>query len=205
MKLQFAFALLLAATLAAFKPSSGQGFKPGDVASDFKLLNVDGSQVSLSTYQNDKKGAIIIFTCNHCPFSVAYEDRIIALHQKYAAQGYPVIAINPNDAVQYPSDSYAEMQTRAKEKGFTFPYIHDETQAIAKAYGAERTPHVYVVQRQANDSYVVKYVGAIDNNTEDAAAATEKYVENAVNALLSGSEPALNFTKAIGCGIKWKK
>jgi peroxiredoxin len=205
MKSKILFSALLAASLFSFNVTKTNGYKPGDIAKDFSLLNVDGKMVSMADYNKEAKGYILVFTCNHCPYSVAYEDRIIALNEKYAKQGFPVIAINPNDAVQYPSDSYAEMQVRAKEKGFTFPYLHDETQQTAKEYGAERTPHVYIVQRQATGSFVVKYVGAIDNNTQDAATADQKYAENAVNALLKGSEPETTLTKAIGCGIKWKK
>lgn len=191
--------------VAAFKPSATSGYKPGDAAADFKLLNVDSSMVSLSGYQGSPKGFIVVFTCNHCPFSIAYEDRIIALHNKYAAQGYPVVAVNPNDAEQYPSDSYPEMRKRAAEKAFPFVYLHDATQEVARTYGAERTPHVFVLQKQADGSMVVKFVGAIDNNSNDAAAADKKYVEDAVDALLAGKDPAVNFVKAVGCGVKWKK
>jgi peroxiredoxin len=180
-----------------------EGYHVGDAISNFSLKNVNGKNVSLSDYK-DAKGFIITFTCNHCPYSVAYEDRIIALHNTYAAKGYPVIAINPNDAVQYPSDNFENMQIRAKEKKFPFVYLHDETQEVAKKFGALRTPHMFVVQK-SGDKYVVKYIGAIDDNWEDAAAVTEKYVESAVNALLNGQTVALPNTKAIGCSIKWKK
>ena len=188
----------------SFSLMAPAGLKPGDAATDFKLMNIDSSMIGLSSYKQASKGAIVIFTCNHCPFSIAYEDRIIALHEKYAAKGYPVIAINPNDAVQYPSDGFPEMQVRAKEKGFKFPYLHDETQAVAKAWGAERTPHVFVVKKEKK-KWVVKFVGAIDNNTDDAAAADKKYTEMAVDALLAGKEPEIKSVKAIGCGVKWKK
>lgn len=180
-----------------------EGYHVGETISNFSLKNVNGKNVSLNDYK-DAKGFIITFTCNHCPYSVAYEDRIIALHNTYAAKGYPVIAINPNDAVQYPSDNFENMQIRAKEKKFPFVYLHDETQEVAKKFGALRTPHMFVVQK-SGDKYVVKYIGAIDDNWEDAAAVTEKYVESAVNALLNGQTVALPNTKAIGCSIKWKK
>jgi peroxiredoxin len=188
----------------SFSMMAPAGLKPGDAATDFKLLNIDSSMIGLSSYKQASKGAIVIFKCNHCPFSIAYEDRIIALHEKYAVKGYPVIAINPNDAVQYPSDGFSEMQVRAKEKGFKFPYLHDETQAVAKAWGAERTPHVFVVKKEKK-KWMVKFVGAIDNNTDDAAAADKKYTEMAVDALLAGKEPEIKSVKAIGCGVKWKK
>lgn len=195
--------LLFAAVLmlASFKPEGG--YKVGDKATDFKLTNVDDKKVSLADYK-DAKGFIVVFTCNHCPFSVKYEDRIIALDKKYKGKGYPVIAINPNDAAQHAEDDFENMKKRAKDKKFTFPYLHDEAQAIATAYGAARTPHVFVLQKQGSD-LVVKYIGAIDDNSDDAKAAKEKYVESAVDALLAGKAVSPDFTKAIGCTIKWKK
>jgi glutathione peroxidase-family protein len=133
----------------------------------------------------------------------AYQDRIIALNNKYQSQGYPVIAINSNDFNAVPDDSYENMQKRAKEKGFNFPYLLDQTQEIATAYGATRTPHVFVLQREGN-AFKVKYIGAIDDNKDDASAVKHKYVETAVDELLTGKQVSQDFTKAIGCGIKWK-
>lgn len=172
----------------------------GEKGKDFSLKNVDGKMVSL-TDMKDAKGYIVIFTCNHCPYAKAYEDRIIALHEKYAPKGYPVVAINPNDAEVQPQDSFDEMKKRAESKNFPFPYVQDETQEIARFYGATRTPHVYVMDK----SLTVKYVGAIDNNYKSAKDASERYVEDAVDALLKGEEVKTNYTKAIGCGIKWSK
>ena len=182
--------------------SFAQGYTVGSVVKDFNLKSIDGKIVSLENYSL-AKGFIITFTCNHCPFAKAYEDRIIALNNKFASQGFPVIAINSNDAAQYPEDNFENMQARAKEKGFTFPYLYDETQDIAKQFGALRTPHIFLVQKEG-DKLVVKYIGAIDDNWEDATAAKEKYVEDAVEALLAGKPIAVKSTKAIGCSIKWK-
>jgi peroxiredoxin len=179
------------------------GYKVGDKVMDFKLKNVDGKMVSLAG-NAAAKGYIVVFTCNTCPYSQAYEDRIISLHQKYASQGYPVVAINPNDPQVAPGDSYAEMQKRAQSKRYGFAYLLDETQAVARTYGATRTPHVYLLQRNGQD-FKVAYIGAIDNNTEDASAATERYVENALAQLMAGKPVQAPFTKAIGCTIKWKK
>jgi peroxiredoxin len=178
------------------------GVEVGDKADGFNLKNVDGKMVSLADYQ-EAKGFIVIFTCNHCPYSKLYEDRIIALDAIYSDKGFPVIAINPNDPAIQPEDSYPLMQERAKEKGFTFPYLFDETQEVARAYGASRTPHVFILSKEGGD-LIVKYIGAIDNNSKNAADASEKYVENALNALLSGNDPEVNYTKAVGCTIKWK-
>ncbi len=179
---------------------NSNGLNVGDKAPDFKLKNVDGKMVSPADYK-DAKGYIVIFTCNTCPYAVAYEDRIIELHKKFAAKGYPVIAINPNDSGVQPGDSFEKMQARAKEKGFPFAYVLDETQNITKAYGASRTPQVFLLDKEMN----VKYIGAIDNNHKDAKAANEKYVEDAVKALMEGKEVKTDFTKAVGCTIKWKK
>ncbi len=178
------------------------GYKPGDKAIDFKLKNVDGKMVSLADYK-DAKGFIVTFTCNHCPFAKAYEDRIIALHNKYAPKGYPVVAINSNDVTKSPEDSFEAMIERAKDKKFPFAYVYDENQAIATAYGATRTPHMYVVKKEGSD-LVVKYVGAIDDNSDDASAVTKKYLENALDEIIAGKEVTTNSTKAIGCTIKWK-
>lgn len=181
-------------------PAISQGYKVGDKATDFKLKNIDGKYVSMSDYAS-AKGFIVIFTCNHCPFSVAYEDRIIEIDLKYKELGYPVIAINPNDPVQVPADSYDEMIKRAADKGFTFPYLIDEGQQVYPAYGATRTPHVYILNKE-NDGLIVAYIGAIDDNHQDVKAVKNRYLEDAVNALMKGEKPAVDFTKAVGCSIK---
>lgn len=182
--------------------ASNAELKVGDIAPDFNLKNIDGKYISPASFA-DAKGYIVIFTCNHCPFSVKYEDRIIELHKKYAPKGYPVIAINPNDAEKQPEDSYEEMQKRAKEKKFPFPYLHDETQQIAKAYGAMRTPHVFLLSKTSSGN-VVAYIGAIDDNAHQPDKVKERYVENALNSLMQNKPVAQPFTKAIGCTIKWR-
>ncbi|SHJ23690.1 thioredoxin family protein [Aquimarina spongiae] len=176
------------------------GYAVGDVATDFELKNIDDAMVSLANYK-DAKGFIVIFTCNHCPYSVAYEDRIIALDKMFKDKGYPVVAINPNNPKAYPDDSFDNMKVRAKEKGFTFPYLFDDGQKIYPQYGATKTPHVYILEKTAKGN-IVRYIGAIDNNYKDASAADKKYVEDAVNALLSGNKVPVELTKAIGCSIK---
>ncbi|MHA7058312.1 thioredoxin family protein [Aquimarina sp. M1] len=179
---------------------SDLGYSIGDTATDFKLKNIDDTMVSLADYK-DAKGFIVIFTCNHCPYSVAYEDRIIALHKAFKSKGYPVIAINPNNPKAYPTDSFDNMKIRAKEKGFTFPYLFDDGQKIYPQYGATKTPHVYILEKTSAGN-IVRYMGAIDNNYKDASSADQKYVEDAVNALLSGDKIPVKTTKAIGCSIK---
>ena len=183
--------------------SEHKGYKIGDVATDFKLKNVDHKMVSLSDYAG-AKGFIVVFTCNHCPYAKAYENRIIALDQKYASKGYPVIAINPNDPKVEPTDSYEGMQKRAKEKGFTFPYLFDEGQTVYPQYGATKTPHVYVLNKEHGKN-IVRYIGAIDDNYADANDVSHKYVEAAVDALLANKPIAQATTVAIGCSIKAQK
>jgi peroxiredoxin len=185
--------------LVAFKPLK---YEVGDPVADFNLKNVDGKMVSLSDYKSGN-GAIVIFDCNTCPYSKAYNDRIISLNKKYAPLGFPVITINANDPQISPGDSFDQMASRAKQKKYDFPYLVDESQAVAKAFGATNTPHVFVLQKAA-DKFQVAYIGTIDNNSRDASSATKKYVEDAVDALLAGKPVGTETTKAIGCGIKWK-
>jgi peroxiredoxin len=179
------------------------GVKPGDKAVGFSLKNVDGETVSLSDY-NDEKGVILVFTCNPCPFAKAYESRIIQLHQRYADQGYPVVAINPNDDEVSPEDTWDKMKKRASEKDFPFPYLKDESQEVYQAYGATRTPHIFLLENTGNGGFEVAYIGAIDDNAMDASAVTERYLEKAIGALMAGNEPKPATTKAIGCTIKTK-
>lgn len=179
------------------------GYQVGDKVADFKLKNVDGKQLSLADNKT-AKGYIVVFTCNTCPFAQAYEQRIIDLNTKYAPQGYPVVAINPNDPATVAGDSYAAMQKRAKEMKYAFPYLQDETQQVAHQYGATRTPELFVLTRQGND-FVVRYIGAIDDNSEDAKLVKTKYLENAMTDIVAGKPAAVSSTKAVGCTIKWKK
>jgi peroxiredoxin len=192
---------VLTVVLSAFTATTDEGgYKIGDVATDFSLENIDGSMVSLSDYK-DAKGFIVIFTCNTCPYAVAYEDRVEALNKKYADKGYPVIAIMPNNTDVKPGDNMEAMKARAKAKGFTFPYLMDEGQKIYPQYGATKTPHVYVLEKTKKGN-IVKYIGAIDDNYKDASEVKTKYVENAVDALLKGKDVEVKETRAIGCTIK---
>lgn len=177
-----------------------KGYKVGDTAEDFSLKNVDDKMVSLADY-TDAKGYVVVFTCNHCPYAVMYEDRLIELHKKLAPQGYPVVAINPNDPEVREADGFAEMKVRSEEKGFPFAYLFDDGQQIFPKFGATKTPHVYLLDKEM----VVQYIGAIDDNPKDAAGVEINYIENAVAALEAGTEINPTETKAIGCSIKVKK
>ncbi len=176
------------------------GYQVGDKAADFKLKNVDGKAMSLAD-MTDAKGFIVTFTCNHCPYSVLYEDRLIELHNEMAAKGYPVVAINPNDPKVVPEDSFEGMQARAEEKKFPFVYLFDDNQQVYPLFGATRTPHVFLLDKEMT----VQYIGAIDNNAKKPEAVTVNYVKDAIMALENGEKPDPNFTKAIGCSIKTEK
>jgi len=182
------------------KNTVGSGFKVGDKAVDFNLKNIDGEMVSMASME-DAKGYIVTFTCNTCPYAVKYEDRLIDLHNNYAAKGYPVIAINPNDPAVKEGDSFKAMKVRSDEKSFPFVYLFDEGQKVYPKYGATKTPHVFLLDKDLT----VKYIGAIDDNTNDASAVKVKYVENAIANIEAGKDPDPSFTKAIGCSIKTKK
>jgi glutathione peroxidase-family protein len=177
------------------------GLEPGDPAVEFKLKNVDDREVSLSDY-SDQKGLILVFTCNPCPFAKAYEQRIIQLDTKYADQGYPVLAINSNDEELSPEDSMEKMKIRANEMKYSFPYLKDDKE-VFRAYGATRTPHIFLLEKEGNE-FRVAYIGSIDNNAMNASDVTERYLEKAIASLEAGEAPDPNNTKAIGCTIKAK-
>jgi peroxiredoxin len=191
---------LIALAFLTINQLSAEGYQVGDKATDFRLKNVDGKYVSMSDY-SDAKGFVVVFTCNHCPYAIAYEDRLIELNNKYKARGFPVIAINPNDPELAPQDSYENMQKRARDKGFTFPYLLDDGQEVFPEYGATRTPHVFLLNRE-NDDLVVAYIGAIDDNYQNPSAVEEAFLANAIEALINGGKPEPDFTRAIGCTIK---
>ncbi|MEL6718147.1 MAG: thioredoxin family protein [Bacteroidota bacterium] len=175
------------------------GLQVGDTAPDFELKNVDGKMVSLADFE-DAKGFVVNFTCNTCPFAKMYEGRIAKMQDKLEAKGYPVINIMPNDITIKPGDSFENMQKRAKEVGYKY-YLMDAKQEVFKQYGAEKTPHVYLLDKDLK----VRYIGAIDDNAQDADGVTQNYVMDAIMAVEEGKDPDPNFTKAIGCSIKVKQ
>jgi peroxiredoxin len=194
--IMFIFASLLSTVVLA------GGLKIGDKAVSFSLKDVEGNLVSLNDF-TDVKGVILTFTCNTCPYAIAYQDRLIDIDKKYKELGYPVVAINPNDPEVKPGDSPEAMNERAHEKGFTFPYLFDKGQKVYPEYGATRTPHIFLLQN-VDGAFIVRYIGAIDDNYADAGAVKETYLEDAIDALLAGSSVEITETKAIGCSIKTK-
>lgn len=173
--------------------------KPGDPAIPFTLPGTDGKTHSLADY-GDRAIVAVIFSCNHCPYAQAWEDRMVAIQRDYAAKGVQLIAINANDPAQYPADSFDGMKARAEEKGFNFPYLYDETQQIAHAYGAERTPEVFLFDQ----ARVLRYHGAIDDNYEDPGAVQHHYLGDALDKVLAGEQPTVEETPPVGCTIKWR-
>ncbi|HZR41844.1 MAG TPA: thioredoxin family protein [Ktedonobacteraceae bacterium] len=173
----------------------------GDTAVDFTLPATNGETYNLHDAFRDAKAVIVVFTCNHCPYARAWEDRINAIARDYASQGVRLFAINANDAILHPGDSLEQMVKRSVEKEFVFPYLHDETQVVAHAYGAERTPEVFVFDAAAK----LRYHGAPDDNYEDEHAVKHAYVREALDAILADQNVATAETKPVGCTIKWKQ
>ncbi len=171
----------------------------GDPAPDFLLPGVDGEIYSLKSFAT-KAILIVVFSCNHCPYVQAYEDRLIAVQRDYRDNGVQLVAINANDASRYPEDSLEAMAARAATKQFNFPYLHDETQKVARAYQATHTPQLFVFDRER----LLAYTGKIDDNWQQPMAVLRPYLREALDALLAGRRPAEPVTHAIGCTIKWR-
>ncbi len=178
-------------------------FSQSKVVGDFRLRNVDGRSVSLKDYP-DAKGFIVVFTCNHCPFAKLYPPRLNELNARYAAKGVYLIAISSTDTVVYEGDSYANMVVKARDEHFNFPYLMDDMQVVARNFGAQKTPHAYVIWKEHNN-YVVKYNGAIDDNGAEPEQVKRRYVAQAVDDLLAGRQVAIPETKSIGCQINIRK
>ncbi len=170
----------------------------GDPAPDFSLAGVDGRTYGLDSFA-DKPVLVVVFSCNHCPYVQAYEDRLVAIQRDYEALGLQVVAINSNDDVDYPEDSFEQMIARAEAKGFNFPYLRDASQQVARVYGATHTPQLFVFDRYRR----LRYQGKIDDNWQFPQKVTRRYLREAVEALLQDREPAEPVTYAIGCTIKW--
>jgi peroxiredoxin len=173
--------------------------KPGDKAIPFELPGVDDMHHTLGDYA-DKEAVAVVFTCNHCPYARAWEDRLIGIQADYAARGVQLVAINANDAKKYPADSFPRMKECSAKKGFNFPYLYDESQEVARAYGAERTPEIFLFDKGGT----LRYHGTVDDNYEDPAAVKTHYLREALDAVLEGREPSTAETTAVGCTIKWK-
>ncbi|NDJ53367.1 MAG: thioredoxin family protein [Chloroflexi bacterium] len=173
--------------------------KPGDALIDFSLSGVEDAPVSPADF-SDKTALAVVFSCNHCPYVRAWESRMVEIQAQYADKGFQMIAINANDPLKYPSDNLDAMKERAVEIGMNFPYLVDETQDIARAYGAERTPEFFLFDQDR----VLRYHGALDDNYEDPSSVSHTYLKDAIEALLEGRAPSTETTPPVGCTIKWK-
>lgn len=171
----------------------------GDSLPSFSLKGVDGKIYSDETFKN-KDFLLIIFSCNHCPYVQAYEDRIIKIQNDYSNKSLQVVCINSNDAEKYPEDSFDEMIKRSRQKGFNFPYLYDETQETAKKFGASFTPELYLFDKNRK----LVYTGKIDDNWREPEKVMNTYLRNALDELIEGKEVSVPETFAIGCTIKWK-
>jgi peroxiredoxin len=173
--------------------------KIGDNAIPFTLPGVDDKEHALSDYK-DAEALAVVFSCNHCPYVRAWEDRMVQIQSDYADKGVQFLAINSNDIRRYPEDSFPKMKERALEKGFNFPYLFDDSQEVPRAYGAERTPEVFLFDQ----SGVLRYHGAIDDNYDNPNAVKKHYLRDALDAILAGGTPPAQETTPVGCTIKWK-
>jgi len=173
--------------------------KIGDPVPSFRLTGIDGKYYGLEDFK-DKKVVIVMFSCNHCPTVKAYESRFVELQRSYEDKGVVLIAINSNDDKKYPEDSFENMKIRARERGFNFPYLRDESQVVARAYGAERTPEVFV----SDEKRILRYHGRIDDNVYEPGQVRQRYLRDALDAILKGRKIPLEETEPVGCTIKWK-
>jgi peroxiredoxin len=174
--------------------------KPGDKALPFELPGVDDRRHALLEDYADKEAVAVVFTCNHCPYARAWEDRLIGIQSDYAARGVQLVAISSNDAKKYPDDSFPKMKERSEKRGFNFPYLYDESQEIARVYGAERTPEIFLFDKGGT----LRYHGTVDDNYDDPAAVKTHYLRDALEALLEGRNPLTTETVPVRCTIKWK-
>jgi peroxiredoxin len=175
-------------------------FPIGSLAPDFFLSGVDGDTYSLASFES-KPILVVVFMCNHCPYVQAYIERLIALQTQFGDQGVQLVGINPNDETRYPDDSLEKMVEMVRTSGLNFLYLRDSSQTVARAYHAERTPQVFVFDRERK----LRYTGGIDNNYRDLAAVTERPLEDALNALVEGREVLKPEAHFIGCSVKWSE
>ena len=175
----------------------------GSPAPDFALPGTDGRQYTLGDFR-DARLLAVVFSCNHCPYVTGSEDRMIAFARRYQLGGVAVVAINPNETDNHPTDSFAHMVERAREKGFPFPYLRDESQDVARAYGALRTPHYYLFDKVPDGRWRLQYTGRMDDNPRNPGRETTHELADAADALLAGGEPSVRATNPIGCNVKWK-
>jgi peroxiredoxin len=171
----------------------------GTQAPTFDLPGVDGRNHTLAEYA-DAPALALVQSCNHCPYVQAWEGRMIELQREYGPRGFRLVAVNSNDAAAYPEDSFPEMRSRAERQGFNFDYLYDEEQSIARALAAERTPEVFLFDRDRK----LVYHGAIDDSRDDRTVSA-RYLRDALEAVLGGDDPPVSETPPVGCSVKWRR
>ncbi len=174
----------------------------GRVAPDFDLEGVDGKRYSLKHFAHSR-ALVVAFICNHCPYVIAVQDRLVALAKEFAPRGMAMIAINSNDTSAYPEDSMDKMKIRARDKGFVFPYVLDETQEVARAYDAVCTPDLYLYAREGSE-FVLRYHGRLDDNWKEPEKVVRRDLAEAIQAVLSQEGVTMDQLPSMGCNIKWK-
>jgi peroxiredoxin len=176
----------------------------GQPAPDFDLPGVDGRRYSLKSFSDPRlRVLIVVFSCNHCPYVLGSEERMIAFELMYAPKGVRMVLINANETENHPTDSFEHMVTHAREKDYPFPYLRDDTQEVARAYGALRTPHFFAFARE-DDQWVLRYTGRMDDNPRNPGKETTHELRDAADALLAGERPKVAVTNPIGCNVKWR-
>jgi len=170
----------------------------GQSAPDFDLPGVDDKRYALASFK-DAPVIVVAFWCNHCPYVIGSEDRMKRFVADYAPRGVAVVAINSNETENHPGDSFERMRERARQREYNFPYLRDETQDVARAYGALRTPHFYVFDRDRK----LRYTGRMDDNPRTPGTEKTHELRDAVDAVLAGKQVAVEMTNPIGCNVKW--
>jgi peroxiredoxin len=201
-KIKIARIVILALFAASFKTEFTPVVKINSLVNSFSLKDTNGKIISINDFKK-VKGVIVIFTCNRCPFAKLYVDRMNQLNKKYTSKGFPLIAINSTDAIDFPEENMENMKKYALAKKFNFPYLKDFKQEVAKCLGANKTPHAFILLK-SNKQWQIKYSGAIDDNGAEPQKVENNYLENAINELILGKSVTLNETKSIGCSIKYK-
>ncbi len=175
--------------------------RTGEQTPSFTLPGVDGRRWRLEECLEGRCAVAVVFICNHCPYVQAYVERLVAIQREYEAKGLQIVAINANDTSDYPEDGFEPMVVWARERGVNFPYLRDETQSVAHAYGATHTPHVFLLDAGCR----LRYVGRIDDSWQEARRVRSHDLRQAIEAVLAGGSVAQAQTEVVGCTIKWKK
>lgn len=181
------------------RETASEKFPLGSALPNFELMNVDGKRFSSDSLKG-AKAALVAFTCNHCPYVKGSEEMLVSIVKKFESAGLKTVSINSNDAVQYPDDSFAKMQEKARQMNLPYPYLHDETQAVAKQFDAACTPEFYLFDAAGK----LAYHGTINDSPRDPSKVTKDFLSTAVSQVLKGEKPNPAYVHPLGCSVKWK-